>query len=157
MKKMNFLSKLSKEGKIKLVEPSEVMQKAYFNKSESNLFCAKLLFENNRFEESISMAYYSMYNCLNSLLFKIGIKCENHSGAILLLKVLFEIDNSEISFVKSERIDKQYYVDFKITKEQILEIIRIAEKTNRELSNFIALLNNKSIGEYRKKFLKIVK
>lgn len=154
---MNFLSKLSKEGKIKLVEPSEVMQKAYFNKSESNLFCAKLLFENNRFEESISMAYYSMYNCLNSLLFKIGIKCENHSGAILLLKVLFEIDNSEISFVKSERIDKQYYVDFKITKEQILEIIRIAEKTNGDLSNFIALLNNKSIGEYRKKFLKIVK
>ena len=58
------------------------------------------------------MSYYARYNLLLALLFKAGIKCENHSGSILLLKLLFE--KSElykiISDAKKERIDKQYYV-----------------------------------------------
>ena len=157
MKKTNFLIKLQKEGKIKMIEPSEEIKKSYLNKSESNLISSKILFENNRFEEAISMAYYSMYNALNALLFQVGIKCENHSGAIFLLNELFGLDNSSISFAKKERIDKQYYVDFNVTKEQVLELIKIAEETNKELLNFIAVLKNKSIENYRAKFLELLK
>ncbi|MFH1151869.1 MAG: HEPN domain-containing protein [Nanoarchaeota archaeon] len=157
MKKINFLIKLQKEGKLKMVEPSGEMKKSYLNKSESNLISSKILFENNLFEEAISMAYYSMYNALNALLFQVGIKCENHSGAIFLLKELFGLDNSGISFAKQERIDKQYYVDFNVTKEQVLELIKIAEEASKELLNFIAILKNKDIESYRTKLLELLK
>ena len=156
MRTTNFLTKLYKEGKLKILESSEEIKEAYLVKSESNLISSKILFENNRFEESVSMAYYSMYNLLNALLFKVGIKCENHSGAIILLKELFNLDNSKLSFAKKERIDKQYYVDFNVTKEQVLETIKIAEENNKEIMDFIAKLKNKEINEYRNKFLKIL-
>jgi uncharacterized protein (UPF0332 family) len=45
-----------------------------------------------------------MYNSLTALLFRVGIKCENHAGSILLLKKLFKrIDLfNAISFAKEE-------------------------------------------------------
>lgn len=42
------------------------------------------------------MAYYSMYYMVLALLFATGIKCENHSGAIILLERLYGIDNHRI-------------------------------------------------------------
>jgi len=53
MKKADFLTKLKNEKKLKLVEPSENLSKSYLNKSESNLFSAKLLFEHKKFEEAV--------------------------------------------------------------------------------------------------------
>ena len=38
-----FLIKLVKQGKLKLVEPSEEIYKSYLEKSESNLDSAKIL------------------------------------------------------------------------------------------------------------------
>lgn len=152
MKTINFLAKLHKEGKLQLVEPSEVIKESYVKKSESNLISAKILLRNNKLEESVALAYYSMYHLLTALLFKIGIKCENHSASIILLKELFNIDNSEIFFSKRERIDKQYYTDFNIKKEEVTESIKIAEDFNKKLINFIAKLNNEMIKIYRNKF-----
>ncbi|MBI3623239.1 hypothetical protein HY212_04135 [Candidatus Pacearchaeota archaeon] len=43
MKKISFLSKLKKEGKLELVTPSEEMKQSYVIKSESNLISAKIL------------------------------------------------------------------------------------------------------------------
>ena len=60
MKKINFLSKLYKEGKLQLVSPSETIKNSYIAKSESNLASAKILLDNQRLEESVSLAYYSM-------------------------------------------------------------------------------------------------
>jgi uncharacterized protein (UPF0332 family) len=154
MKKMNFLSKLKKEGKFLLVEPNEEVKKAYLEKSESNLISAKILLENNRLEEAVSLAYYSMYHLLLALLFKVGIKSENHSISIILLKELFEIDNEEISNAKIERIDKQYYVNFNILKNQVEETIKVAEKFNGKIIDFISKMNNSDILKYREKFKK---
>ena len=109
MRKINFLAKLFDEGKLQLVNPSEEIKDSYIKKSESNLISAKILLENNKLEESVSLVYYSMYHMLTALLFKVGIKCENHSASIILLKELFSIDNSGIFFAKKERVDKQYY------------------------------------------------
>ena len=66
----------------------------------------------------------SMYHLLTSLLFKAGIKCENHTGAIIILKEIFEIDNKFILLAKKERVDKQYYVDFSVTKIEVEEFIK---------------------------------
>ena len=144
------------EGKLKLVEPSEEIKKSYIEKSESNLSSAKILLENDKFEESIALTYYSMYNMLIALLFKAGIKCENHAGSIILLKELFDIGNSDIENAKKERIDKQYYTDFEIVKDDVLEAIQNAEDFDYNLLSFISKLNNESIEYYRKKFKELI-
>jgi len=152
MKKIGFLDKLKKEGKLELVEPSEEIKKSYIEKSESNLVSAKILFDNGKLEESVALTYYSMYHALTALLFRIGVKSENHSASIILLKRLFEIDNSDIESAKKERVDKQYYVDFEITKEQVKEAIKQAEKFNGKMIDFISRLTNESTLGYREKF-----
>jgi len=86
MKKSSFLNRLKKEGKLTLVEPSEEICNSYLEKADNCLKSAKLLLQNNLYENSVSMSYYAMYNSLTSLFFKIGIKCENHSGSILIFK-----------------------------------------------------------------------
>ena len=91
---------------------------------------AKILFQSQLYENSTSEAYYCMYNSLLLLLFKIGIKSENHSASIILFDKLF--DNKEmvkiISWAKEERIDKQYYVEtqqmVKVTKKSYNKIIK---------------------------------
>jgi len=155
MKKTAFLIRLKAERKLELVEPSEEIRKAYIEKSESNLISAKILLENSMLEESVTLAYYSMYHSLASLLFKTGIKSENHTASIILLKEIFGIDNSEIFFAKKERVDKQYYVSFSITKEQVKDAIKRAEIFNSKMLDFLSKLNNEDIILFRKKFMEI--
>ncbi len=150
MKKSNFLIRLHGEKKLKLVEPSNEVKDAYLKKSESHLESTKLLQEHEKLEEAISTAYYSMYHMTLALFFKIGIKCENHSAAIILLDTLFGIDNRPISEAKKERIDKQYYVDFSIAREDVDELIAKAENFNAEVLDFIERLNSEIIEKYRK-------
>ena len=152
MKKINFLIKLKEEGKLKIVEPSEDIKESYIRKSKSSLKSAKILLENDQVEDAIPMVYYSMYNMLTALLYKIGIKCENHSASIIILKELFEIDNSGISFAKKERVDKQYYIDFKSSKQDVENIIEIAEEFNPNLHDFIEKLTTKQSSDYRTQF-----
>ena len=128
MKKINFLSKLFRENKIQVIEPSENICNSYIQKSNDSLESAKILLEHEKLENSVSMSYYCMYNVLLALLFRIGIKCENHSASIILLEKLFEIDNSNISFAKEERINKQYYVNFTISKDEVIKSIKEAEE-----------------------------
>src|SRR3989344_353640 len=115
MTKSDFLNKMKAERKVELVEPSEEMRTSYLEKADECMKSAKVLFENSLFETSISMSYYTMYNSLIAMLFKCGIKCENHSASILLLKILFNQPElfKIISWAKKERIDKQYYVSIK--------------------------------------------
>lgn len=157
MKKSDFFNRLQEEGKLQLVPPSEDIMSSYLKKSDSHLISAKLLLENDRLEESVSLAYYSMYYMLLSLFFRAGIKCENHSAGIILLKELFNIDNSLISYAKKERIDKQYYVDFKIMKEEVKELIEAAEIFNSKILDFIEKLNSEKIADFRMKMETLLK
>lgn len=157
MTKANFLSKLKKENKLELVDPSEEIKESYIKKSESSLVSAKILFDNEKLEEAIALSYYSMYYMITALLFKTGIKCENHSGTITLMKELFDLENSEMILAKSERIDKQYYTDFHITKEQVKNSIKNAETFNGNMLEFISKLNNKDVLKYRERFKELVK
>ena len=69
-----FLNKLKKEGKLELVDPSEDICNSYLEKSANCLKSAKLLLQNNLYENSISMSYYAMYNLLLVLLFRTGVR-----------------------------------------------------------------------------------
>jgi hypothetical protein len=73
-----------------------------------------------------------------------------------LLNALFGIDNKSISFAKDERIDKQYYVDFAVTKEDTVELIETAEEFNKNLFDFSSKMNSQKIKDYREQFLKLV-
>lgn len=143
--------KLNNEEKLKEVEPSENIKTAYIQRSNESLSSAKALLQIGNLKDSVALSYYSMYHCLLAALFRIGIKCENHSASIILLKEVFEIDNTKISKAKSERVDKQYYVDFEVNKEEAEESIKIAEEFINKLSNVIAKLNEAAIKKYHKK------
>ena len=152
-----FLNKLKKEEKLELVEPSEEIEESYSQKSTDCLKSAKLLLQNNLFENSIGMSYYAMYNLLLALLFRVGIKCENHGASILLLKLLFGEDDlyKLISNAKKERIDKQYYVTTEkddITKEVGEELLNNAEEFVLKIKVVIKNLNNDSVDDIRDKF-----
>lgn len=157
MKRVNFLIKLKEEDKLKIVEPSEDIKESYTRKSKSSLKSAKILLENEQIEDTVPIAYYSMYNMLTALLYKIGIKCENHSASIIILKELFKIDNSKIGFAKTERVDKQYYIDFEVSRQEAKNLIKIAEEFNSMLYDFIEKLTTKKIFEYRKEFKEALK
>ncbi len=152
MKKINFLIRLKEEGKLSLIGLSDEIKESYVRKSASSLKSAKILLENEQIEDAVPMAYYSMYNMLTALLYKAGIKCENHSASIIILKELFSIGNSEILSAKTERVDKQYYVDFEITKEEVGNLIKSAEQFNSMLYDFIDKLTAKQALEYKKEF-----
>lgn len=156
MKRTSFLIKLKKEKKIQVVEPSEEIKVAYLQRSEESLRSAKALFQINNLKDSVALTYYSMYYSLLALLFRIGIKCENHTGAIMLLKEIFDINNEKIAAAKKERVDKQYYVDFSVTKEEVSDMIIIAEEFNSQLLHFIDNLNQNKIKKYQEKVTKIL-
>ena len=158
MKKADFLRKLREERKLEIAEPSEEMKISYLQKAENCLKSAKLLFQNQLYENSTSEAYYCMYNSLLALLFKTGIKSENHSASIIILKSLF---NEEalyriISFAKEERIDKQYYVEshqiIKVTKESCKNMVLKSEDFLVKMKLLISKLRNEKINSIRNSF-----
>lgn len=151
MKRISFLIRLRKEGKLEIVEPSKEVAESYLKKSDSHFESAKILLESKKLEESVSIAYYAMYYCLLALLFKCGIKSENHAASILLLKELFNESElaKKISFGKKERIDKQYYTDFKLTKLDCEDMIKKAEGFIVECKKVIKQLNEEKINRSR--------
>ena len=156
MKKANFLVKLAREGKVQAIEPNADITSAYVQKSEKSLSSAKALLELGNLEDSVALAYYAMYHCLLALLFRVGIKCENHTAAIVLLKSVFGLDNKEISEAKSDRIDKQYYVDFAISKEETSESLAVAEEFIENLADFIARINEEDVKRFRETAIALI-
>ena len=155
MTKQGFLKKLYNDKTLQLVAPNAGVKAAYLKKSESYLASARLLQDNGRFEESVSLAYYSMYYSVLALFFATGIKCENHTAAIMLLEDIFGIDNSAIESAKSERIDKQYYVATAPVRDEVIALIKTAESFNAELLDVIDRLTNEKIESVRKKLIKL--
>ncbi|MEA3329850.1 MAG: HEPN domain-containing protein [Nanoarchaeota archaeon] len=162
MKEIIFLKKLKKTGKLELVESSDEMKSSYLIKAENCLKSSKILFQNELYENSTSEAYYCIYNSLLALLFKVGIKSENHSASIILLEKLF--GNKELAkialWAKEERIDKQYYVEtqqiIKATKESCNEMILKAEDFLLKMKIIINQLNNNKVGQIRESFKELL-
>ena len=97
-----------------------------------------------------------MYYFLLALLFRVGIKSENHTASIFLLKELFGLDNSEMLKAKKERIDKQYYVDFKIVESDVKDLIKVVENFNGKIFDFLEKMSLSEIERIREKFIEII-
>lgn len=158
MKKSIFLNKLKIEESLKLIESSDEISKSYLIKSDKCIQVAKLAFEAGIYENAVSEAYYSIYNTVMSLFFKCGIKCENHSAAVILIKDLFHLDKLHIVFseYKKDRIDNQYYLPVvgtePINKEKCNERIAMAQRFNMELRAYTGKLTLQEITRIRKDF-----
>ncbi|MBU1129439.1 MAG: HEPN domain-containing protein [Nanoarchaeota archaeon] len=158
----NFLKTLKKEGKLKLVSPSREVKLSYFKKAENCIKSSKLLFKNNLYENSVSESYYAMYNSLLALLFSVGIKSENHSASIILLKFLFNQEElvKLIDKSKRERIEKQYYVsteeNLNLLKLSAKELISESESFLLGIRALINSFNNEKIDFFRRSFLKLI-
>jgi uncharacterized protein (UPF0332 family) len=158
MKKQDFLNKLKREKKLELVEPSEEIKQSYLKKAEDCLKSAKILFSNKLYENSTSEAYYCMYNSLLALFFKTGIKSENHSASLTIFEEIFgDKELTEIiTFGKTERIDKQYYVEAeqvsKATEKSCNEMVLKAESFLVKMKLLISNLTNDKVTSARKQF-----
>lgn len=150
-----FLSKLHGERKIELVSPSKDIQDAYLIKAQSQLESAQILLENGKLEEPTGHAYFCMYDASIALLFRIGIKSENHGATIILLKEIFGIDNTDISFAKEERIDEQYYLT-ELTAADVKDLIGKAERFKQRIIDFSTRINTDQIENWRKKFKELI-
>ncbi|MFH1055761.1 MAG: HEPN domain-containing protein [Candidatus Altiarchaeota archaeon] len=151
MEKLDFLGKIGEDGKLQVVETSDDIKDAHLKKSESYLSSSKILRDNDKLEEAVSIAYYSMYYSALALLFKAGIKSENHTATIIVLHDVFGLDSTDLQQAKRERVDKQYYIDFKITKDDTKRLITKAERFNARIYDFIQKLTNEDIDRYRQK------
>lgn len=158
MKKAGFLSELREKGKLELVEPSEEVKESYLRKADNSLRSAKILLQNDLYENSIGEAYYAMYNCVMALLHKAGIKSENHSASIMILRRLFDARALAgiISSAKEEREDKQYFVESKqkekATRESCSQMISNAEDFMIEIRLVIESIKTEDINRIRKNF-----
>ena len=153
MTKLSFLARLIKERKIQLVDESTEISESYLIKSYNCLKSSKILFKASLYENSLTEAYYAMYNSVLSLFYRCGIKCENHTGAIMILKEIFNLDNLEamLTNAKKERIDKQYYVaDGGFTKEDAMQIIKETEQFILEVRSYMSNLNRSKIPLIRR-------
>jgi uncharacterized protein (UPF0332 family) len=157
MKESGFLIRLAREGKLKLAEPSDEICKSYLRKADDCLRSGKILLDNNLHENSVSECYYAMYNTLTAALFRVGIKCENHSGSIILLHTVFgRKDLSDvIANSKKERIDKQYYVgsgpDTKLTRGSSTAMVAAAEEFMLEMKLLINSMVKEDTVNFRKR------
>ncbi len=157
MKNQNFLRKLCGEGIIQVQEPNVDLASAYFEKARKSLSSAKATASIGSLEDATALSYYAMYHALTGLLFRAGIKCENHTASILLLHEVFEQNNDSILHAKKERIDKQYYVDFAVTQDEVKKSITSAEEFLALISDILAKLTETRVAELNKKAKKLLK
>ncbi|MEK6948240.1 MAG: HEPN domain-containing protein [Nanoarchaeota archaeon] len=155
---ITFLNKLKDEGSLIIIEPSEEISISYSLKSDNCIKVAELAFDAGIYENSISEAYYSIYNSVMSLFYKCGIKCENHSAAVILVKELFNLKElyDIFSEFKKDRIDNQYYTPeikkLEMTKDICNIKLKNAKDFNFHLRVYIRDLGLEEINRIRNKF-----
>ena len=156
MKNQLFLRRLVREKKLQIIEPDVDIANAYLSRALESLSSSKALLNVGNLKDSVALSYYAMYHSVLALLFRIGVKCENHTAAIILLKELFQIDNSQISHAKKERVDKQYYVDFTVTHQEVSQAIKTAEDFIAQIKRAIEKLTNVEIARIRRSAAKLL-
>lgn len=158
MKRSSFLDKLKKNRTLKLVEQSDEISRSYLIKSDKCAQVARLACDAGIYENAVSEAYYAIYNTVTALFYKCGIKCENHSAAVILIKNLFCLNSFYVVFseFKKDRIDNQYYTPIAneepMTKEKCESMIKTAQRFNVELRAYMEQLTLEEIDKIRKNF-----
>jgi uncharacterized protein (UPF0332 family) len=155
MKNTAFLAKLKKQKNLKVIDPSTDISEAYLIKSSKCIQVADLVYNAKIYENAISEAYYAIYNTILALFHHTGIKCENHTASVIILKEYYKLSelSGTILEFKKDRIDNQYYIPInnseKITKNQCKTRIQTAKECCLELKSYIKRISNQKTKEIR--------
>lgn len=111
MKKLTWCAEI--RNGIALIEPSPNLSRAYLKKAENAM---EELPSVKSPDWQSTIAYYSLYFSLYSVLMRIGIRSENHTCTLEVMRTLLspyftgdEMDSLERA--RRDRIDNQYYTD----------------------------------------------
>jgi uncharacterized protein (UPF0332 family) len=103
--------------------------------AESKLESAKILYENGRYGDTISRAYYSMHYAARALLSTKNIFPKTHKGVIAQLGlelvkegIIEEYHLKAMSTAKESRERADYGAGYEFTEEEAESIIEYAEK-----------------------------
>jgi uncharacterized protein (UPF0332 family) len=142
---------------IKIIEPNKNTSKSFLEQAKSSLLGVQRDLENNDLLWATVKIYYAEYYSVYAFLQRIGIKCENHSCALLLAKELLDsiIVIDSISLHRKNRIDSQYYL--KIGKRgEVEQMLKTAKIIYAQFDNLLSNINEKDVKEYRKNFLNLI-
>lgn len=113
-------------------------------KSYTKLESCKILFENEKYSDSVSLAYYSMFLMAKALLEKKEANAKTHEGIINLfnLKYVHEDDFDKkiyayFASAQSKREDADYNAIDYINREIAEDLISQAEEFIRESEKFL--------------------
>jgi uncharacterized protein (UPF0332 family) len=133
------------------VNSNNNLSRAFIKKAENSLETMSLVKDK---DWKISIAYYTMYFSLYSLLMKIGIKCEIHCCTIELMnKVLYDyFSKRDYELLKESmkaRIDSQYYIDKKVSDDKFKELIDSTHSFLVKCKRLLDKITVKEIKELR--------
>jgi hypothetical protein len=123
------LKKLHKDKALQLVAPSDEIKTAYIRKSRVSLLLHGFCWTTTGCRNPCRWPTTACIIPFLALFFATGIKCENHTAAIILLEDVFGIDSSAIDSAKTERIDKQYYVTSAPVRDEVVDLIKAANRS----------------------------
>lgn len=116
----------------------------FLKKSERFLITSKLSLENGDYDSSVSRCYYAMFYAAQALLLKHGLIAASHKGVITLFGQNFIktgiIDRKfgrALSDAYDKRIIGDYSVEYIITPDEALDVLKKANEFVEEVKKFI--------------------
>jgi len=113
-------------------------------KSYGKLDSSKLLYENGKYSDSASLAYYSMFLMAKALLMKKDFDAKTHDGILHLFSLKYVHEDSfkyrlyaYLSAAQSVREDADYNISDYINQEIAEELILQAEEFLKEAERFL--------------------
>jgi len=141
---------LSKEERLKIIQPNLLKSKEHLKKAKHNLLAADYNIKGNFNDWAVSQAYYAMYHALLAVLYKFGYESKNHECTILAIEHLIQInklrlDMKDITFIrtteqmkaqdaKSLREEFQYGTKTEVNKEILDNLIKKSKEIVEKIS-----------------------
>lgn len=107
-----------------MVKNQEV--KAYLKLSNEALESAQLLYDNQKFRDCVSRAYYSMFYMAKALLCNVERPAHKHRGVI---------DQFNLYYIKTKKVDHKFYLRYvKAFEDRLNADYQILEPILKELA-----------------------
>jgi uncharacterized protein (UPF0332 family) len=101
-------------------------EKAYIKLSEEAFDSARLLYENQKFRDCVSRAYYAMFYMAKALLCNLEKPAHKHQGVI---------DQFNLYYVKTKKVEHRLYLRYvKAFEDRLIADYKILEPILKELA-----------------------
>lgn len=135
---------LSKEARLRRIQPDSIKSREHIDKAKHNLLAADYNIKGGFMDWAVSQAYYAMYHALLAILFKHGYESQNHECTITAVEYLIKTKKvklglDSIAFIrtaeqmkpqdaKSLREEFQYGTKTDVNKEILDFLIKKAKE-----------------------------